>query len=131
PRGLPGGLPGRAVPMTVAPPATARRPSPTTPAKSLSTAVISLRSGLVDRQRAPAEFGPVQCRDRFLRTFRVHHLDERKSAGAARFPVGDHSYFFNRSMGLEEIAQLGLAGAVRQVSNVKVLHGRVSGIDAS
>src|ERR1051326_610833 len=97
--------------------------TPTASAKTLAGAwPICLRLCFINFKRSTAELGSIQCRNGLLSFPGIRHLDECKTARTSSFPIGDHADLIYLSVCLEETAQLGFAGAMWQISYVKVLH---------
>jgi hypothetical protein len=99
-----------------------------TSSKALTTAwAIRLGFGFINLQSPATEFAPIQRSDGFLCFARVRHLNKGKTSRAAGVAVGYDANLIHLTMGFEKASQLGLAGAVGQVANVKVLHCCFSG----
>src|SRR5262249_14476354 len=81
------------------------------------------RLRLVHRQPAALKLGIVQGVDRLLRPAR--HLDEAEAPTPAGLPVGDHLGLGHRPVLAEQLLQVGLGGAERQVPDVQILAGHV------
>src|SRR5579872_915218 len=92
----------------------------TTSAAAPGAVCLGLR--FVDLQRASAQFGSVQRRDCFIRFGGVSHFHEPEAPGSACLPVGNDADFFHCTVSLENRSQLGLGGAVGQISYIKILH---------
>jgi hypothetical protein len=93
-------------------------PSTTTAASR----AIRLWLGLVDGQGASPQIGSVERCDGLVGFTSISHFYKPKPTGLARISVGDEGNFFDRTVWLEDISQLGFGCAVGQISNVQVLH---------
>src|SRR5438045_1212911 len=104
-------------------PSSAAGVSSSASAKALAAAwTVRLRLGFINLKGSAAEFGTVQCCNSLLSFTRIRHFDECKTARTSGFPIRHHADLVNLAVCLEETAQLGLGGAMRQISHVKVLH---------
>src|SRR5205814_2122712 len=99
-----------------------------TPAASATTrptaAALLTRTGLVDRQRTPAEGRVVEAIDRSLRFLVVVHDDEAEAARAARLSVRDHLRLAHRPVLPEQSQQVVGGGVPHEVAAVNVLRHR-------
>ncbi len=86
-----------------------------------AAAARSARTRLVDGERTPAQLSPVEGLDGVVALAVVGHLDEREAAGAARVPIHDHVDPRHRTVVLEELLELGLAGGEGKIADVDVL----------
>jgi hypothetical protein len=102
PKMLPARLPGLTRMATVVIAST----SPSTAAKPLSTTSGPVGFGLrfVNLQRASAQFGSVQCRNRFVSFTGVSHFHKRETPRASGFSVGDDVDFLDRTVCFEDCA---------------------------
>src|ERR1700690_2730035 len=82
---------------------------------------VHLRTSFVDVERATAEVGAVQSRDRLVRLVCVGHLDECKAPGAARVPVPHQADAFPGAVPFEQPPNLIFSSAEIQVAYEYVL----------
>jgi hypothetical protein len=90
-------------------------PSSTPAAKPLSSAAawtLGLGLGLIDFQRASAQFGSVQGGDGLIGFGSIWHFNKCKTAGAASLAVSDDADLVHVSVRLENGSQLGLSCGV-------------------
>jgi hypothetical protein len=94
-------------------------------AATLSTTAagpVCLRPGLIDLERASANFSSIQRRHGLIGFVCIGHFHEGKTARAPSFPVGDDAHSFDGSVGFKQRAEFGFRRAVREVTNKKILH---------
>src|SRR5580698_63964 len=83
---------------------------------------IGLWLGLVDGQRASTHIRAVESGDCFVGLFGVSHFHEAKTTRAAGIAVSDERDFFDGSVRFKSVSDFGFGGAVRQISNIQILH---------
>src|SRR5262249_30991165 len=123
-------------PPPPAPPGPPRAPppppvpaAPAAPAVATTAAAAFTRGtrlGLVDRQGAALERGPVERLDRRRGLAVVGHFDEPEAPRAARLPVGDDLGLRHRPVLLEQTQQVVGAGIPDEIADVDVLRHRRS-----
>src|ERR1700683_980341 len=98
---LPAGFAGLArVPLIIV----ATAASPATEALSAATRSVGLWFGFVDLQRAAANFGSIQRRDRLVGLRRIGHLNKGEAAGASGFAVRDNAAALDCAMRFKQAA---------------------------
>jgi hypothetical protein len=101
---------------------TAAAGTPAAAAGSPGTA-LGLGAGFVDVQCASAEIFPVQSGNGFFGFRGVGHFYKRKSSRASGVTVGDQADLIDFAVRFKQGPQLCFRGAVREVTNKKLLHG--------
>jgi hypothetical protein len=98
--------------------------SAATATKTMATAswTFGFGFGLVYIQGSSTQICTIQGLDCVIGFIGICHFDESETPGTARIPIGYKCDLFDRAMCFEDISQLRFGCAVRQISNVKVLH---------
>jgi hypothetical protein len=86
-------------------------------ATTAAPAEFRLRPRFVHDERTPAHFCPIELLDGRLRIFFGLHLDEREAAGAACRIVTHHAHRFDGARLTEQILELVLPCAEREIPN--------------
>ena len=90
---------GTAATTGTAPAAAGTTPAATAlEAATASSATFRTRARFVDVDRAAAQLGSIQSRDRGLRLIRIRHFNEGEPAGLTCFPVIDDGNAFDSSI---------------------------------
>jgi len=107
-----------------APAAVAALAATTTAAVAAATAAaatILARSRFIDGQRPSVEVLAVQGGDGRLRLLVVVHFDKAEPLGAAGVPVHDDLGGLDRAVRCEEVLEIAVGSAIRQVADIQLL----------
>jgi len=88
---------------------------------TLAAATIFSWSSFVDGESTPVDLLAVQGGNSRLSFLTVAHLDKAEAFRAARVPVHDDLSRLNRSVRLEQVLQINVGHAIRQVADVQFL----------
>src|SRR5262249_49814302 len=89
-------------------------------ATAAATSAVRPGTSFIDAQIAAAENGTVERGDSSIRVV-VIHLDETESAGTAGLTIADQADRFDSAVLLEQLADLILGRAERQIADVEFL----------
>src|SRR6266705_3708000 len=99
------------------------RPSRSLPARLPGLTARFTRLGLIDREGPAFHLLALELGNRCSRGGAIGHLDKAKAFGAAGLAVRDDSDLVHHAIRLEELAEVMVGGAKRQIANINI-HGK-------